>query len=141
MQGVKGGGPEYRTRRPEQSALHLAVREGWPVVAAAAAERGGLPKRVHEEVRRYLQCGVLRHGFVHVKCDECGVLVQGARVVSVLWSEAGARDGAAPARGVAGGGVPPVDAVAAGGGAVGGPPVSGKLSPQFEAGHQPRARS
>ncbi len=66
-----GGGTEYRRRRPELSVLHLAVREGWPKVVEAAGERGGLPKRVHEEVRRYLQCGVLRHGFVHVKCDEC----------------------------------------------------------------------
>ncbi len=51
--------------------LHRAVREGWPRVVATAAERGGLPKRVHEEVRRYLQCGVLRYGFALAKCDSC----------------------------------------------------------------------
>jgi len=51
--------------------LHQAVREGWPSVAAAASGRGGLPKRVQEEVRRYLQCGVLRYGFVQTKCEEC----------------------------------------------------------------------
>src|SRR5713226_4791570 len=51
--------------------LHQAVREGWPSVVAAASRHGGLPKRVHEEVRRYLQCGVLRYGFVQTKCEEC----------------------------------------------------------------------
>ncbi len=51
--------------------LHRAVREGWPSVAAAASGRGGLPKRVQEEVRRYLQCGVLRYGFVQTKCESC----------------------------------------------------------------------
>jgi len=51
--------------------LHQAVREGWPSVVAAAWGRGGLPKRVHEEVRRYLRCGVLRYGFVQTKCEQC----------------------------------------------------------------------
>ena len=51
--------------------LHRVVREGWPEVLAAAEERGGFPKRVHEEVRRYLGCGDLRRGFTLVKCDSC----------------------------------------------------------------------
>ena len=59
---------EYRRRRPEQSVLHQAVREGWPKVAEAIR----LPPRVHEEVRRYLRCGLLRHGFTVAKCDDCG---------------------------------------------------------------------
>jgi ribosomal protein S27E len=49
------------------SVLHQAVREGWPQVSASVS----LPQRVHEEVRRYLQCGELRQGFVVVKCEEC----------------------------------------------------------------------
>ena len=43
------------------------MREGWPAVATALR----LPKRVHDEVRRYLQCGDLRRGFVQVKCVAC----------------------------------------------------------------------
>ena len=62
---------QYRPRRPESSVLYRAVREGWPQVLAEANERGGLPKRVKEEVRRYLECGVLRHGFAHVRCEAC----------------------------------------------------------------------
>ena len=61
----------YRTRQPEATVLHHAVREGWPVVEAEASERGGLPKRVRESVRQYLECGVARYGFVHVKCAAC----------------------------------------------------------------------
>ena len=64
-------GEGYRGRRPMDSVLHRAVREGWPEVAAEAAGRGGLPLRVREEVRRYLECGVLRHGFVQVQCARC----------------------------------------------------------------------
>lgn len=30
-----------------------------------------LPPRVHTEVRRYLRCGDLRHGFAQVKCSAC----------------------------------------------------------------------
>jgi len=30
-----------------------------------------LPKRVQQEVRRYLDCGILSAGFVHVKCEAC----------------------------------------------------------------------
>ena len=44
-----------------------AVREGWPRLAATLR----LPPRVHEEVRRYLQCGDLRRGFSVVRCDDC----------------------------------------------------------------------
>jgi hypothetical protein len=61
-------GRAYRPRRPEATVLHRAVREGWPEVAA---ERGGLPKWLEEEVQRYLRCGVLRFGFVQVKCASC----------------------------------------------------------------------
>ena len=51
--------------------LHQAVREGWPLVLAAAEARGGFPKRVHEEVGRYLACGDVRRGFTLAKCDSC----------------------------------------------------------------------
>ena len=64
---MSGGKREYERRRPEQSVLHRAVREGWPSVAEAIR----LPPRVHEEVRRYLCCGLLRHGFTVARCDDC----------------------------------------------------------------------
>jgi hypothetical protein len=58
---------EHRRRKPEAGTLHRAVREGWPLVAAKLR----LPRRVHDEVRHYLRCGDLRHGFLQVKCAAC----------------------------------------------------------------------
>ena len=33
-----------------------------------------LPERIREEVRRFLECGLLRYGMVEMKCEECLVL-------------------------------------------------------------------
>ena len=60
--GVGGG---YARRQPEAGALHEAVRRGWPSVESR------VPKRVREEVRRYLECGQLRYGFVQLACAGC----------------------------------------------------------------------
>jgi hypothetical protein len=67
VETLGGERSDYRPRRPELTALHQAVREGWPKVAEAAR----LPPRVHEEVRRYLGCGDVRRGFTVVRCDDC----------------------------------------------------------------------
>lgn len=66
---------ELRRRNPEATVLRQAFREGWPAVASAAEAQGGLPRRVREEVRRYLGCGVLRHGFTAARCGGCGEVV------------------------------------------------------------------
>jgi ribosomal protein S27E len=64
-------GREWRARRPQGTALHLAVREGFASVVAEAEERAGLPRRIRTEVERYLGCGDVRRGFVQVKCGTC----------------------------------------------------------------------
>lgn len=38
---------------------------------AASDAGGGFPKRVHEEVRRFLGCGDVRRGFALAKCEAC----------------------------------------------------------------------
>ena len=65
------GREEYRPRWPRGTALHRAVREGWPEVDAGAAEGNGLPRRIRLEVQRYLACGDVRRGFAQLKCDAC----------------------------------------------------------------------
>jgi hypothetical protein len=65
------GREEYRPRWPQGTALHRAVREGWPEAFAAAAEGNGLPRRIRLEVERYLACGDVRRGFAQLKCDAC----------------------------------------------------------------------
>lgn len=60
MAGVGEGG-EYERRRPELTVLYEAVQRGWPSVQEP------LPERIREEVRRFLECGLLRYGFLEVK--------------------------------------------------------------------------
>lgn len=48
-----------------------AIREGWPQVVERASAVGAFPKRVQDEVRRYLACGILRHGFAELECTTC----------------------------------------------------------------------
>ena len=51
----------YERRAPEDSALHRAVRQGWPEVQAAIREQTGgkLPDYLHKAVKAYLACGQL----------------------------------------------------------------------------------
>jgi hypothetical protein len=65
------GREAYRPRWPQATALHRAVREGWAAVDAQATEGNGLPRRIRQEVQRYLACGDVRRGFAQAKCDAC----------------------------------------------------------------------
>ncbi len=64
----------YARRTPENSALHLVVREHLETFLATVREERGkdLPRYVEEELRRYLRCGILAHGFLRVVCRTCG---------------------------------------------------------------------
>lgn len=64
---------DFPRRRPEKTALHLVVREQLETFLAQVREERGkpLPRYVEEELRRYLRCGVLAHGFLRVACPEC----------------------------------------------------------------------
>ena len=65
--GVVGDG-EYRPRAGAGAVLHRATREGLAQLAAADTL---LPTSLRREVGAYLRCGVLRHGFVRVRCEAC----------------------------------------------------------------------
>ena len=58
---------------PEDSALHRAVRQGWPEVQAAIREQTGgkLPDYLHKAVKAYLACGQLANGFSRWQCPSC----------------------------------------------------------------------
>jgi hypothetical protein len=62
---------EWRPRWPQATALHQAVREGWPEVWQQAERRDGLPRRIRKEVEQYLACGDVRRGFALLRCDGC----------------------------------------------------------------------
>jgi len=66
----------YRRRRPERTVLYRLMQENletWLARREAAeADSGGVPAWVEGELRRYLECGILAHGFARARCAECG---------------------------------------------------------------------
>ena len=64
--------PAYQRHRPEQTALYSIVSEHYPRFVQEIERAGGhLPGFVRQEFEDYLQCGLLEHGFLRVKCDGC----------------------------------------------------------------------
>jgi CheY-like chemotaxis protein len=59
-------------RRPETSTLHRTLRQHLETFLARAEDRGGVPRIVEREMRRFLECGVAAHGFVRVHSGDCG---------------------------------------------------------------------
>jgi hypothetical protein len=84
----------YRPRDAEHTVLHQVVAEHLEAFlrAAAAGDGAGLPQFVEREFRKFLTCGVFEGGVARFQCEGCTrehlvpVLLQGARVVSQLWS-------------------------------------------------------
>jgi hypothetical protein len=66
----------YRRYKPEKTVLYQVVREHLNTFLELADARSGdgrgLPKYVKEAFRRYLECGILAHGFIRVRCPGCG---------------------------------------------------------------------
>jgi hypothetical protein len=69
---VEAGGREYRRRQPEGTVLYEAVRGNLATLLEEAGQQGrGLPRYVERDFTRYLECGVLAHGFARVRCESC----------------------------------------------------------------------
>ena len=69
---VEERGWAYRRRRPEGTVLYAAVRDNLATLLAEASEVGrGLPRYVERNLAKYLECGVLAHGFARVRCESC----------------------------------------------------------------------
>lgn len=65
-------GPTYGRRRPELTTLHQVVRENYKTFASHVEHEGRtLPKHVIKEFDAYLKCGILAHGFLRLKCEDC----------------------------------------------------------------------
>lgn len=63
----------YIPHRPEETLLHQTLREHLETFLARARERDHpVPRFVERELRGYLACGVLAHGFLRLHCDACG---------------------------------------------------------------------
>jgi hypothetical protein len=73
----QGCGPcPYRRRHPEQTALYQVVQQHLETYLAIAAEDDWdaqrVPAYVERQFRRYLECGILAHGFARARCPDCG---------------------------------------------------------------------
>ena len=76
----------YERRRPEETILHCLVREHLETfLAQVEAKTGtGLPEFVKEKFETFLECGILAHGFLRVRCADCAYE---KRVASSFWSK------------------------------------------------------
>ncbi len=64
---------DYERHEPEKTLLHEVVREQLEGFLASSVHRDQAPPRfVEQELRSFLRCGVLAHGFLRLHCDDCG---------------------------------------------------------------------
>ena len=68
--------PPYRRRQPERTLLYRTVQTHF--ATWLALQRDGcddddpVPAHVEREFHRYLECGILAHGFARARCGQCG---------------------------------------------------------------------
>jgi len=66
-------GTEYERHAPEHTLLHRVVREELePFLARARVRERPAPRFIEQELRAFLGCGILAHGFLRLHCDDCG---------------------------------------------------------------------
>ena len=68
--------PRYRPRHPSQSVLYRCVQDHLETWLAqyrdSHDDEWSVPEYVEREFRRYLDCGILAHGFARARCGQCG---------------------------------------------------------------------
>jgi hypothetical protein len=65
-------GELYREHRPDRTALYQAVASHYRTFLTLAEESGRyIPKYVTREFEAFLRCGILAHGFLRVRCEDC----------------------------------------------------------------------
>jgi len=66
----------YRRRRPERTAVYQVVQEHLETWLAhyneAEPESNPVPHYIERDLRKFLECGILAHGFARAYCDHCG---------------------------------------------------------------------
>ncbi len=69
-----GAPVHYARHRPEQTTLYRLVQQHAATFFAQAEETTGadLPQFVKDEFDPFLECGILAHGFLRLRCGDCG---------------------------------------------------------------------
>jgi hypothetical protein len=65
----------YRRRRPERTVLYRTVQTHlatWLELSCDSRQGVSGPAHVEREFRRYLERGILAHGFARARCSDCG---------------------------------------------------------------------
>jgi hypothetical protein len=64
------GGFPYQRHKPEETDLYKIIDQNLPTLQSHLSNADiSLPPFVHHELRSYLRCGLLKHGFLRVKCN------------------------------------------------------------------------
>jgi hypothetical protein len=62
----------YQPRRPQETVLYQAVAANYRTFETIAELEGKIiPKHVTQEFEAFLRCGVLAHGFLRLRCNDC----------------------------------------------------------------------
>ena len=72
---AQGGAPlHYESHRSEQSTLYRLVQQHAQTFFAQVEPTTGasLPQFVKDEFDAFLECGILAHGFLRLRCADCG---------------------------------------------------------------------
>jgi hypothetical protein len=69
-----GAPAHYERHRPEQTVLYRLVQQHAATFfeQAESAVGADLPQFVKDEFDAFLECGILAHGFLRLRCDDCG---------------------------------------------------------------------
>jgi len=69
-----GAPVHYERHRPEQTTLYRLVQQHAATFFAEAESATGasLPQFVKDEFDAFLECGILAHGFLRLRCADCG---------------------------------------------------------------------
>lgn len=64
----------YERHRPEQTALYRLVQQNAAsfIAHTEASTGAALPQFVKDEFDAFLECGILAHGFLRLRCGDCG---------------------------------------------------------------------
>ncbi len=65
----------YERHRPEQTTLDRLVQQcAASLIAQTEASSGAeLPRLIKEEFEDFLECGILAHSLLRLRCSECGL--------------------------------------------------------------------